>query len=126
MIVSGEDVARFISNGLGFGLCPPYVAIGTERDGEIVNGVIINHYEGADCHLTAYGTGWTRTFLREIGSYIFDNLGCERFTMITRDRKVAGYALRLGGQIEGELRNHFGNGVNGIIIGVLREDYAIT
>lgn len=123
MIVAGEEVARFVSDQLGFGLCPPYVAFGIERDGEIVAGVLLNHFEGADIHATVAGKGWTRKLLQATGEYIFDHLGCERVTAITRCDDVVDYARRLGGQIEGRLRNHFGAGHDGIVLGILREEW---
>ncbi len=123
MIVSGEAVARFVSVGLGIAHCPPYVAIGIERDGEIVAGVLFNHFEGADVHLSAYGKGWTRAFYRAIGTYVYDQLGCERMTVVTADDYVAKLAERLGGEREGIMRNHFGNGKDAILLGILREDY---
>lgn len=98
MIVSDERVAKFVSDKLGFGLCPPYVAIGIERDGEIIGGVLLNHFEGADIHATVAGKGWTRPFLKGVGTYIFDQLGCERITAVTRCDEVVGYARRMGGQ----------------------------
>lgn len=108
---------------LGFGLCPPYVAIGTERDGAIVNGIVFNHFEGADVHVTVAGKRWTREILRAVGTYVFDQLGCERMTAVTACDDVARLGRRLGGRIEGCLRSHFGPGRDGIVIGVLREEY---
>lgn len=116
-------MARFVSGRLGFGLCPPYQAIGIERDGEIVAGVVLNHFEGADVHASVAGHGWTRDFLRRFGSYVFDQLGCERITAITADEQVAAFGVRLGGQFEGRLRSHFGPGHDGIIVGILREEW---
>jgi RimJ/RimL family protein N-acetyltransferase len=123
MIVSDERVARFVSERLGFGLCPPYTAMGIERDGEIVAGAIFNHFEGADVHVGIVGTGWTRRFIRAVGTYVFDTLGCERITAITRDDAVCDFARRLGGEIEGRLRSHFGPGHDGIVVGILREEW---
>ncbi len=123
MIVGGEQVARFVSERLGFGLCPPFTAVGIERDGKIVAGVIFNHFEGADVHFTAAGSGWTRGFLCAIGEYVFGQLGCARMTAITRSDDVATLAGRLGGQIEGRMRNHFGVGQDGLVIGILRHEW---
>lgn len=123
MIVSGEHVARFVSDRLGFGLCPPYVAIGIERDGEVIAGCLFNHFEGADIHATVAGRGWTRAFLRAIGNYVFDQLGCERITAVTRCDEVARIAQRLGGQVEGRMRSHFGAGHDGIVLGILRDEW---
>lgn len=123
MIVADERVARFVSEQLGFGLCPPYAAIGIERDGEIVAGVLLNHFEGADLHATVAGKGWTKGLLRAIGSYVFDQLGCERITAVTRCEDVAAIGRRLGGQVEGRMRSHFGAGHDGIVLGILRSEY---
>jgi len=123
MIVQGERVARFVSEALGFGLCPPYTAVGIERDGHVIAGVLLNHFEGADVHFTAAGAGWTRSFLRAFGAYVFEQLGCQRMTAVTQSLDVAKLAERLGGEVEGRLRNHFGIGQDGIIIGILRQDW---
>lgn len=104
-------------------LCPPYTALGLERDGVLVGGVVFNVFEGADVHITAAGTGWTRGFLRAVGDYVFRQLGCLRFTMETEKPEVAEYAKRLGGEVEGRLRDHFGEGRDAIIIGVLKKDF---
>lgn len=123
MIVGGQAVAEFVSDRLGFGLVPPYTAVGIERDGEIVAGVLFNCYEGASVHVTAAGKGWTREFLKAIGSYVYDQLGCARMTMTTESEWVASLACRLGGQREGLLRDHFGPSRNAIIVGILRREW---
>jgi RimJ/RimL family protein N-acetyltransferase len=123
MIIGGEAVARFVSDKLQFGLCPPYTALGIERDGEIVAGALLNNFEGASVHLTAAGAGWTRAFLKALGEYVFDQLGCERITAITRQDDVAMLARRLGFRVEGRLRSHFGAGHDGIVLGVLRDEW---
>lgn len=116
-------MARFVSEDLGFGLCPPYAAIGIERDGKIVAGVLLNHFEGADVHVTAAGKGWTRAFFRALGDYVFNQLGCERMTAVTEQQSVARYAERLGCRREGVMRSHFGHERDGIVLGVLRAEW---
>lgn len=122
MIVADERVAKFVSDKLGFGLCPPYVAIGLERGGEIVAGILLNHFEGADIHATVVGKVWSRGLLKAASAYVFDQLGCERITAVTRNDKAVEFAKRLGGQIEGRMRNHFGNGHDGVLIGIVRDE----
>ncbi|RYG88119.1 MAG: N-acetyltransferase [Alphaproteobacteria bacterium] len=97
--------------------------MGIEKDGEIVAGVVFNHFEGADVHVSVAGNGWTRRFFREVGRYVFDTLKCERMTAITEDEITATFAERLGGQHEGMLRNHYGPGRHGLIAGILREEW---
>lgn len=123
MIVADERVARFVSDALGIALCPPWTVMGVERDGEVVGGVLFNCFEGANVHVTVAGTGWTRSFLSAVGEYVYDTLGCERMTFTTEQDDVAALALRLGGQVEGMLRSHFGKGRDGVVVGVLRDEW---
>lgn len=123
MIVADERCAKFVSDKLGFGLCPPFTSMGIECDGEIVGAVVFNCFEGADVHVSVAGSGWTRPFLRAVGSYVFDQLGCERMTAITSDEVTATFAERLGGQYEGRMRSHFGPGKDGFVSGILREEW---
>lgn len=123
MIVSDDRVARFVSETLGVGFCPPWSSLGIERDGEIVAGVLCNCFEGADVHLSVAGTGWTRAFLQAIGQYVYGTLGCERMTFVTESEGVAKLAQRLGGQVEGRMRSHFGPGRDAILVGVLRDEW---
>lgn len=122
MIVSDERVAKFVSDEIGMGFCPPYVAIGLERRGEIVAGILLNHFEGADIHATVAGKVWSKGLLKAASSYVFDQLGCERITAISQVDKAVEFGRRLGGQIEGRLRNHFGAGHDGVVLGILREE----
>lgn len=123
MIVDDQRVARFISERLGVAFCPPFYAIGTERHGEIINGALFNVFENSDVHISAAGTGWTRRFLVTLGDYVFNQLGCERMTAVTRSDDVAALCRRVGGKVEGVLRSHFGAGHDGIVIGCLRSEY---
>lgn len=122
MIVSDNRVADFAASFFGE-FCPPYTCLGLEKDGQIVAAAILNHYEGTDIHLTAAGRFWTRQFLRELGRYVFGQLGCLRMTAITEDPQVVALSLRIGGVVEGRMRNHFGPGRDGIIIGFLKEEW---
>lgn len=123
MIVADERVARFISERLGFSFCPPFSVMGIERDGEVVGGVLFNHFEGSDVHVSLAGEGWNRAFIEAVGRYVYDQLRCERMTAVTADPAVIDYARRLGGEVEGSLRSHFGPGKDATIVGILREDW---
>lgn len=122
-IVSGERVARFVSRRLCIAVTPPYMAIGIERFGDIVAGVILHCFEGPNVHLTAAGTGWTRSFFRAVGAYVFGALGCCRVTFTTESEAVARYAERLGAKREGLLRDQFGEGRDGIVLGLLKREW---
>lgn len=123
MIVTDERVAAFVSESLGFGFVPPYTSMGIEQDGAIVGGVLFNVFEGADVHISVAGRGWNRSFFRAVGAYVFGQLGYLRMTAITENTEVVRLAERLGGVIEGALRNHFGPGRDGFIVGILKEDW---
>lgn len=123
MIVTDDRVAHFVAHNLGVSPCPPYTAMGIEKDGTITAGVLFNCFEGANVHITACGTGWTLGFMRAVGDYVYRQLGCERMTMTTEQPHVALLALKLGGVIEGRMRNHFGKDRHAMLIGILREEY---
>lgn len=99
------------------------MAVGIEKRGEVVAGALFNHFEGADVHVTIAGKGWTPSFVRAVGTYVYDQLGCERMTAVTACERVARYAERLGGKVEGRLRSHFGPGKDGILVGILRGEW---
>jgi len=121
--VRGQGVADFVYNIFGRKPTPPYVAIGTEIDGVIVNGVIINVWTGFDAHVTIGGTKWTKGLLAVIHHYAYQSLGCVRLTVITEQTSIVRYAERLGGEVEGLLRNQFGPGRDGVLVGILKEDW---
>lgn len=122
-IVTDDRVARFVGEKLGFGVFPPYTCMGIQKDGEIIGGVVFNSFEGKDLHATVAGSGFNRSFLKAVGEYVFDQLGYERITSITEQENIVKLAERLGGELEGCLRNHFGEGRNGYVTGILKSEY---
>lgn len=123
MIVTDDRIAKFVSEQIGVSIVPPFASMGIERDGEIKAGVIFNHFEGSDVHVTVAGHGWTRGFFAEVGHYVFDTLQCVRMTAVTEQPQIVRIAERLGGQVEGRLRNHFGEGRDAYLVGVLKGEY---
>jgi RimJ/RimL family protein N-acetyltransferase len=123
VIVTDDRVARFVGARVGTIIYPPFTAMGLERAGEIIGGIVFNCFTGRDIHISVAGSGWTRGFLQEAGRYVFGQLGCARVTLITEQAAVAALAHRLGGRTEGLLRDFFGPGRDGVLIGILREDY---
>lgn len=123
MIVTDDRVAAFVSEKIGSAFIPPFTCIGLERDGEIGAGIVFNVFEGANVHATIAGHGWNRTILHAAGEYVFDILKCERFTLTTETPEVARLGERLGGKIEGLMRNQFGKGRDAFLIGVLKDEY---
>ena len=122
-IVWDSRVAEFVGGEIGVVFSPPLTCIGIQRDGEIIAGAVLNSYEGQDIHLSAAGHGWNRGFLVEVGHYVYSVLGCERMTIITEKTEVVRLAERLGGEIEGCLRNHFGPDRPAFVVGILKHEY---
>jgi hypothetical protein len=123
MKISEEQIIRFVSEKLGVGLVPPFTAMGIERDGRVIAGVVFNCFTGTNVEVTAAGQGWTRKFLFQVGAYVFRQIGCIRMTFTTEQQSVARLAERLGGKREGEMRDFYGPGRNGLIIGILKSEY---
>lgn len=125
MIVTDDRVARFVEYVIGQQIAPPYTCMGIEAGGRITAGVVFNVFEGAAINVTVAGKGWTRGFVRAVGEYVFGQLGCSRITVITERPEVVALAERLGGEVEGIMRNQFGPGRDGALIGILKEDWRI-
>lgn len=123
MIVTDERVARFVGERCGTIICPPYTAMGIERDGKVTAGVVFNCYTGNDIAVTVAGERFTRDFIVAVGKYVFEQVGCLRMSITTEKPEVIKIAHRLGAQTEGTKRNHFGKGRDGTILGILREDW---
>lgn len=126
ILTSVDDYPRitaFLSERLGSVFFEPYTCLGLEEDGKIVAGMLFNNFTGNDIHVSVAGSRWTRRFLRVLGLYLFHQLRVDRFTGITEQQDVVDIVERLGGRVEGVMRNHFGPGRDGIVLGVLREEY---
>jgi hypothetical protein len=123
VIVTDERVARFVGERCGTIICPPYTAMGIEKDGRITAGVVFNCYTGNDIAVTVAGERFTREFISAVGKYVFGQIGCLRMSITTEKPEVIKIAQRLGATVEGLKRNHFGNGRDATILGILREDW---
>jgi len=123
VIVTDERVAQFLSQKVDKSFCPPYTVLGYERGGEIIVGALFNVFEKTDLHVSIAGNNFPMSFMKALGRYVFGQLCYDRCTVITEQATVVDLTERVGGAREGVLRNHFGKGRDGIIIGVLKEDY---
>lgn len=123
MIVTDDRVGRFVGERVGAIIFPPFTAMGIERGGEIIGGVVFNCFTGHDVEATVAGRGWSRGFFKAVGAYVFGQLRCVRMQFTTDQEPVARLAERLGGKREGVLRDKFGRGRDGIVIGVLEQEY---
>lgn len=125
MIVSGARVSAFVADRLGSRFATEHTALGIERDGRMVAGVVFNCWTGPDVQLSiaAEPGALSRRFLRRVGLYITKELGCVRATIETEQQHVIEMALRMGGAIEGVKRDLFGEGRDGTVVGVLKKDW---
>ncbi len=122
-VVTDDRVARLVELMTGTNIVPPYTCLGIDRDGQIVGGVVFNHYTRSDIHVSIAGHGWTKGFIADVGEYVFGQLKCLRITAITEQASVVRFAQRLGGEVEGLMRDHFGAGRDAFVVGILRADW---
>jgi len=125
VIVTDNRVARYVSQKIGRGLCPPFTCMGIEKDGEIVCGAIFNNFTGYDMELTIASErgAITRAFLVAMGKYVRDTNRCGRVSITTEQPLVAAMAKRLGGKVEGVKRNFFGPGRDATILGIIKSEW---
>ena len=127
LIITDDRVSEYVGKKCGIKFHQPFTALGIEHDGDIIAGAIFNDFNGFDIELSVAGekNAFTRTFIRRIGDYVFHELGCLRASFTTRHEHVVELLHRLGARTEGLKRNHFGVGIHGIVIGLLREEWRL-
>lgn len=81
VVGQNERVGDFVASRIGNSKWVDYQAIGIEKDGEIIAGVVIDGYvPGARCSIHCAGDGkkWlTREFLAIVFSYVFQQIDCK-------------------------------------------------
>ncbi len=101
----------------------PFTAIGIERDGQIAGAMVFNGYTGPDIELTIVGDRvLSRRTIQAAARYVFVQLGCVRLTLTAQNIDHEEIAVRLGFVREGLVRDKFGIGRDGILMGLLRRD----
>lgn len=101
-------------------------AIGVERDGVLVGGVVYHEFRGNDVQMSCAATSrrWLKEgFLRALFAYPFAQLGCDRVSSFapkgnTHTRR---FLEKLGFKEEGNMRRGF-VGDDCILYGMLREE----
>lgn len=136
MILSGqrERVAAWVASRIRDMGTPPlrdYEAIGVVRDDELIGGVIYSEYRqiAPECHdlrmHCAGEPGWlTRASLKSLFGYPFHQLGCIRVTatVARANKRALDMNRRLGFQIEGCVRDGYGPGRDGLLLGMKRSE----
>lgn len=127
--VSDQRIADYVSEQTGISLeGSAYTTLGVVLHGKVIGGVLFNHFTGPDVHMTVVGEpkAFTPIFYERVRTYVFDELGCARISITTQQAKVAELAKRLGAQIEGLKRDQFGPGRDGLMLGILKNDWLMT
>jgi hypothetical protein len=83
LIVTDDRVARFVGGQIESIIFPPFTCMGIEHNGVVIADVVFNCFTGHDIEVTIAGKGWTRGFIKSVGVYVFDQLGCIRITVTT-------------------------------------------
>lgn len=124
----GGIVSDFVASQLGIESWSHCRAIGLERDGEIIAGVVYDYYTGSNVcmHIAAIpGRKWmTKEFLRMIFYYPFAQLGVKRLSGIIAESNhdSVRFAKKLAGaKLEARLKDAHPDG-DMLIYVMFRED----
>lgn len=129
MLVLGRDaeVAEWVADNI------PHVshfkdmaAIGVERNGELIGGVVYHEFRGNDIQMScaAANPRWLkRGFLNALFAYPFLQLGCDRVSSFApkKNMHTRRFLEKLGFKEEGNMRRGFKND-DCILYGMLKED----
>jgi len=126
-----EQIAEFVSSAVGGSArhfpWGNYSALGLTSSGQLVAGVIYNHYAGPTicAHIGAVpGKKWlTRSFLRAMFDYPFNQLKVRRITGLVpkRNRAARKFDEHLGFKLEGCMRHALPDD-DMLVYGMLREE----
>lgn len=107
-----------------FGHCST-IALLDEK--EIRTVLVYSSFNGINCEVTVASTGkwWLRKdVLKVLMKYPFDQLGCQRITLLVKEnnKTVLRLVEHMGFVREGCLRQYHDDGINCIILGMLKSE----
>ena len=126
-----ERVGDFVAEKIKYveGGYKDYEAIGLEKDGDLIAGVVYTNYNESDgdiqLHIAATTPRWcTKNTIRMFLDYPFNQLDCVRVTCLCAEDnpRIATFLDGIGFTREGILRKAFGRKVDAIIFGMLKEE----
>lgn len=123
-----EKIAKWVWERLGEEDSGGSAAVGLERDGELIAGVVFNMYTGASVSMNVAavpGKDWlNREFLFRSFAYPFLQLRCYRATALVKVNNDVSikFVEALGYQREGLLRRAHIDGSDMFVYGMLREE----
>ena len=121
-----EGLKLFLEQKLKIKFWPPYFALGfATNEKKPICVVLFNEYNGANIELTIYADRGmvTRTVIRYLAEYVFNQLKCRRLTVRTkkRNKSVLKLAPRLGFKYENVVSRYFPDD-DAVVFRMLRED----
>ncbi len=107
-----------------FGKCS---TISVLSGNQITAVVVYSAVNGINCEVTVAATKkwWLRKdVMRILMKYPFDQLGCQRITLLIRqdNRPVIGLCEKLGFKQEGRLREFYPDGLDCLVLGLLKSE----
>jgi len=129
-IVTGPEVVSWVHARLPqvgpHGFRDPK-AMGIQRNGAPVAGIVFSSYSGHDMQLSIASESplWcTRSVLREVFRFVFETAGCLRCTAVTakHNKRARSLLERLGFRREGVHPLGFPDGSTAISYGMTRQD----
>lgn len=123
-IVYDDSVSQWVGERLEtkFSHCR---AIGYEREGKLIAGVVYDEFNGANVnmHVAAEGTNWlARNYLRAVFGYPFNQLKVKRVTglVASTNQRALDFDLHLGFTVEAVLKDAHPDG--DLIVLVMRPE----
>jgi RimJ/RimL family protein N-acetyltransferase len=123
-----DRVAQWVATMIGHPDVPwaGHIALGLEKEGVLVAGVVLENYNGANAnaHLAGVGKHWmNRTMLLTFFRYAFGHLGLKRLTALVDADNTTAIQLNthFGFTIEHTIRDGSANG-DVVMMGLRRED----
>lgn len=129
-----RDICEFVRQRIPFcdgGFAPDAAGLGVMRQGRLVGGVVFDRFGETNGHANIFMSAamddprWaSRRVLRRLFSYPFVQLGCRRMTTVTTFDNAAALTadLKMGFEIEGVMKCLFPGDVDGVVLGLLREN----
>lgn len=101
--------------------------IGFGDDQRLLGAVIFTDYTGRSiqCSIATDSPGWcSRRTLQAIFGYVFNTCSCVRTTALVASDNAKSIELvtRLGYRLEGTIRDHFDDGIDMLVFGMLKEE----
>lgn len=120
---------QFANEVLGVNFIPEECRwIGSVTDDMQIMGVVVySRWTKHNCEMSVASVTprfMTRAFLRAVFGYPFNELGFARVTAVVEEENVKALNMNhgLGFKDEGILRNWYGEGRNGVVMGMLKDE----